>query len=61
MQAEFLNVLNHPTFGWGNNNGFSSHNSVLGSGFGTGHELGSFSAASGPGPRRIELRANIEF
>jgi hypothetical protein len=61
VQAEFLNVFNHPVFGWGNNSGFSSHNSVLGSGFGTGTEQGSFSNASGAGPRRIELRANIEF
>jgi hypothetical protein len=61
VQAEFLNIFNHPTFGWGNNSGFNSRNSVLGSNFGTGTELGSFSAASGPGPRRIELRANIQF
>jgi hypothetical protein len=61
VQAEFLNVFNHPTFGWGNNSGFNGRNSVLGSNFGTGTELGSFSAASGAGPRRIELRANIEF
>jgi hypothetical protein len=61
VQAEFLNIFNHPTFGWGNNSGFNGRNSVQGSNFGTGTELGSFSAASGAGPRRIELRANIQF
>jgi hypothetical protein len=61
VQAEFLNIFNHPTFGWGNNSGFNSRNSVLGTNFGTGTELGSFSNASGAGPRRVDLRANIQF
>ena len=53
VQSEFLNIFNHPTFGWGNNSGFSSRNNVLGSSFGTGGEVST--------PRRVELRANIQF
>jgi hypothetical protein len=53
VQSEFLNIFNHPTFGWGNNSGFNGRNSVLGSSFGTGGEVST--------PRRVELRANIQF
>jgi hypothetical protein len=53
LQAEFLNIFNHPVFGWGNNSGFSSRNAVQSSTFGTGYEVST--------PRRLELRANIQF
>jgi hypothetical protein len=53
LQAEFLNIFNHPVFGWGNNNAINTRNSVLSSGFGTGYEMST--------PRRVELRANIQF
>ena len=53
VQAEFLNIFNHPVFGWGNNTEFNFNNSVQASSFGTGYEMST--------PRRIELRANIEF
>jgi hypothetical protein len=57
LQAEFLNVFNHPVFGWGNNSGFNSRNAVESSTFGTGYEL----TTNGAGPRKLELRANIQF
>jgi len=62
VQAEFLNVFNHPTFGWRGN--LSSQNNVQSSSFGTGvMATGSSCAAGTPscGARQIELRANIQF
>ena len=50
IQAEFLNIFNHPTFAWNTNNGA---NNIQLNNFGTGVLNNS--------PRRIELRANIEF
>jgi len=47
LQSEFINVFNHPTFGLG-------ALGIQGTNFGQ--------ATGGPtGPRRIEIRANIEF
>jgi hypothetical protein len=48
LQAEFLNVFNHPVFSWA----FGSNN-LQSTAFGQ--------AYNSNGPRNIELRANIEF
>ena len=62
LQAEFLNVFNHPTFGWRGN--LSSQNNVQSSNFGTGVMATGASCTAGTpscGARQIELRANIQF
>ena len=67
FQAEFLNLTNHPTFGFTNNNVNSNNLAILGTNFGqtvgqtpNGFGVGGNGNFFAP-PRRIEFRANIEF
>jgi hypothetical protein len=56
FQAEFVNLLNHPTFSLTRNNVTPNNLGVLGTSFAQTTNGNYFSA-----PRRIEFRANIEF
>ena len=53
FQGEFLNIFNHPTFSWTGATNTSNSNYIQAFAFGTGY-LANL-------PRRIELRANLEF
>lgn len=65
LQAEMLNVFNHPTFGPGTTNGGVNFgwNAIQSSGFGinSNGSLNPYQNSPNGGAREIELRANIEF
>jgi len=65
LQAEMLNVFNHPTFGPGATNGGANFgwNAIQSSSFGliTGGSLNPYQNSPNGGAREIELRANFEF
>jgi hypothetical protein len=67
FQAEFLNLTNHPTFSFTNNNVNFNNLAVLGTSFGqTAGQTANNIGVGGNGnffapPRRVEFRANIEF
>jgi hypothetical protein len=56
FQSEFLNLTNHPTFSFVNNNVNQNNLAILGTSFAQTTNGNFFSPA-----RRVEFRANLEF